>query len=406
MTRLNSRNEPEKNNRKISSHWGSPCASGKVLINNECIDTNEIPTTSTTVTTTKSASTSVLIWPSCDNIREDEIDGECIDVKDYFDECVGLCMPERVEECWNECTTYDCNSEPDYKSFLECKEIEKLCANGCTNRCTNESDYESVMECGKIETFYQECANECVYDYLNVGLVLLPPCDTMRENQIDRKCIDTYESVDESAYECVSECMNDHVNECSNEYVNISIYVECLDFDELSNQCVNKCLNKCETGQHNCQSNEECINMERGFQCRPIPSTTTLNTNTTATTGTTATTTKIGQLGDSRTDGQTVFTSNSPTNQVGILVGAIVASIILTSMIFLIIYFFKRRNRSEKNTQTTFQSNGKLSPAKQSRISRLSQPIYDDPYEHETYEEYGAYLSPMRSTYKNRTFSF
>ena len=32
-----------------------------------------------------------------------------------------------------------------------------------------------------------------------------------------------------------------------------------------------------------CQSNQECIKMESGFQCRPHPSTTALTTNTTAT---------------------------------------------------------------------------------------------------------------------------
>ena len=109
-------------------------------------------------------------------------------------------------------------------------------------------------------------------------------------------------------------------------------------------------------------------------------------------------------------DSKNVVTANS-LNQVGILVGAIAsiiaASIIFTSMIFLIIYFYKRRNRAENrakkssSTQTTFNSTEKGSYEKQSRISRFSQPIYDEPY-----EGYEAYLSRMKSTFKNRTISF
>ena len=109
-------------------------------------------------------------------------------------------------------------------------------------------------------------------------------------------------------------------------------------------------------------------------------------------------------------DSKNVVTANS-LNQVGILVGAIAsiiaASIIFTSMIFLIIYFYKRRNRAENRakkssgTQTTFHSTGKGSYEKQSRISRFSETIYDEPY-----EGYEAYLSRMKSTFKNRTISF
>ena len=109
-------------------------------------------------------------------------------------------------------------------------------------------------------------------------------------------------------------------------------------------------------------------------------------------------------------DSKNVVTANS-LNQVGILVGAIAsiiaASIIFTSMIFLIIYFYKRRNRAENRakkssgTQTTFHSTEKGSYEKQSRISRFSQSIYDEPY-----EGYEAYLSRMKSTFKNRTISF
>ena len=89
-------------------------------------------------------------------------------------------------------------------------------------------------------------------------------------------------------------------------------------------------------------------------------------------------------------DSKNVVTANS-LNQVGILVGAIAsiiaASIIFTSMIFLVIYFYKRRNRAKNRakkssgTQTTFHSTGKGSYEKQSRISRFSEQIYDEPYE-------------------------
>ena len=115
-------------------------------------------------------------------------------------------------------------------------------------------------------------------------------------------------------------------------------------------------------------------------------------------------------------DGKNVMTANS-SNHVGVLVGAngfhrviasiIAASIIFASMISLIIYFYKRRNRAENRakkssgTQTTFHSTEKGSYEKQSRISRFSQPIYDEPY-----EGYEAYLSRMKSTFKNRTISF
>ena len=141
--------------------------------------------------------------------------------------------------------------------------------------------------------------------------------------------------------------------------------------------------------------------MEPGFQCRPPP-TTTLNTNTTATTeitgstettgtrATTATTrtTETYETTENATVSENGMTANS-SNQIGVLVGAIVASFIFVSMIFLIIYFYKRSNRVEKTTQTIFRSTEKGSHETQSRISRITQPIYDDPY-----EEYAAYLSP------------
>ena len=119
-------------------------------------------------------------------------------------------------------------------------------------------------------------------------------------------------------------------------------------------------------------------------------------------------------------DSKNVMTANS-SNHVGVLVGAngfhrviasiIAASIIFASMISLIIYFYKRRNRAENRaenrakkssgTQTTFHSTEKGSYEKQSRISRFSEQIYD-----ELYEGYEAYLSRMKSTFKNRTISF
>ena len=239
---------------------------------------------------------------------------------------------------------------------------------------------------------------------------------------------------------CLSRCINECMNERRNSVQTCRLGWVLKEFDqESSNECHSDCRNKCnnevdrcKTGEHNCQPNHECINIDSGFQCGPAPSTTALITDTTATTkdtattgitgttGTTAISRNTANSGSTETTGKTVttwtrvtnrtaittetyettenaMTANS-SNQVGVLVGAIVASIIFTSMIFLIIYFYKRRNRTEKNTQTTFNSTEKGSHDKQSRISKFSQSIYDEPYE--------AYLSPMKSTFKNRTISF
>ena len=230
----------------------------------------------------------------------------------------------------------------------------------------------------------------------STGVIIWPSCETNSmtgEQQIGEECIDITMCMQGCYNKCLFNSLDGCLLELNDDFLK-ETQNECQ--NECNSRCVNE-VNECETGQHNCQPNEECINMEPGFQCRPPP-TTTLTTNTTATTETNGPTETTGNRATTATPRTTdtyetaknaTASENVSSNQIGVLVGAIVASFIFVSMIFLIIYFYKRSNRVEKTTQTIFRSTEKGSHETQSRISRITQPTYDEPY-----EEYAAYLSP------------
>ena len=110
---------------------------------------------------------------------------------------------------------------------------------------------------------------------------------------------------------------------------------------------------------------------------------------TTETTGTNVMTETTAIGGTIAANGKALMKANSSIIEVhvGVLVGAIVATIFIITLVHLIICFSKRLTRANNYTQTNFPTEETWSYEKPSRISRFSQPIYDIPYEDVTYEE-------------------
>ena len=109
---------------------------------------------------------------------------------------------------------------------------------------------------------------------------------------------------------------------------------------------------------------------------------------TTEATGTNVLTETTAISGTIAANSKTLMKANSSIIEVhvGVLVGAIVATIFIITLIYLIIWFSKRKNRENKFTQTNFPPEEKWPHEKPRRISRFPQPIYDIPYEDEIYE--------------------